>query len=201
MPVIVGLTGQSGSGKGLFCSICTETDGVFALDTDLVARKVVEKGQPALEELAEYFGKEILMEDGSLNRPLLARIAFSNQEKHLKLNSITHFHIMKYVREWLDTMREKGAKMAIIDAPLLFESGAHELCDVTVAVIAPYSVRLERIMERDGIDEKSARIRLDSQPGDDFFEEKCDYVIVNLSDKEDFRSRAERLIGHILKQV
>ncbi len=196
----IGLTGQSGAGKGVFCRGCTRTMGVFALDTDLVARAVVEKGQPALKELCDYFGDGILLPDGSLDRKKLAGIAFSDTEKHEKLNSITHFYIMQHIKAWLDGKRRDGARAVIIDAPLLFESGADALCDVTVAITAPYETRLCRVMERDGIDEKSARIRLDSQPDDDYFEEKCDYVILNVLGEEDLILRAERLIAHLLTQ-
>lgn len=196
----IGLTGQSGAGKGVFCRGCIRVAGVFALDTDLVARSVVEKGSPALAELCEYFGDGILLSDGSLDRKKLAEIAFSDTEKHEKLNSITHFYIIQKIKEWVNEMRENDAKAVIIDAPLLFESGADALCDVTVAITAPYETRLSRIMERDGIDEKSARIRLDSQPDDDYYEEKCDYVILNVLGQEDLVLRAERLMAHLLAQ-
>ena len=197
----IGLTGQSGAGKGTFSKALLKYEGINCIDTDLTARSVVEKGKPALRELCEYFGNEILDEQGCLNRRKLASIAFSDKEKHETLNRITHFHIMKEIKQWLSDAEKDGAKIAIIDAPLLFESGADELCDITIGITAPYDTRLERVMKRDGIDEKGARIRLDSQPGDDFFKEKCTYIVSNNSDEENLKSCADKLLSELLNNI
>lgn len=197
--LILGLTGQSGAGKGIFSQAVKSREGVYVLDTDITARQVVCKGQPCLKELVDFFGNGILSDDGTLNRPRLAEVAFSDAEKHTKLNEITHFHIMKKVNGWLDECREKKARCAVIDAPLLFESGADKLCDITVGIIAPYDTRLKRIMKRDGIDEKNGRIRLDSQPDDSFFYEKCTYILENSDDTSAFEKKALSFIDGVLK--
>ena len=161
----------------------------------------MEKGKPCLEKLCECFGHEILQEDGSLDRKKLASIAFSDEEKHKSLNSITHFYIMEEIKKWLYDTEKNGAVVAVIDAPLLFESGADSLCDITVGVTAPYATRLKRIVKRDGIDKKSAKLRLDAQPNDEFFEEKCDYIIANNGSLRAFSSKANLLIGDILSKT
>lgn len=196
----VGLTGQSGAGKGVFGSVISKYDNVRVLDTDITARLVVEKGQPCLEELCECFGKEILKEDGSLDRKKLACVAFSDEQRHECLNRITHRHIMKKITEWKDNCEKDGVNVAVIDAPLLFESGADKLCDVTIGVISPYEIRLERVMKRDGIQEKDARLRLDSQPNDEFFISKCTYIISNSTDEKDFEENANKLIDKLLNE-
>ena len=196
----IGLTGQSGAGKGEFSRIFLEKVKAVCLDTDITARQVVEKGKPCLDELSGYFGNEILDENGNLDRKKLASIAFSDKEKHQKLNTITHFHIMKEICAWLSDTAEGGAKVAIIDAPLLFESGADKLCDITVGIIAPYSTRLQRVMKRDGIDEKNAKIRIDSQPDDSFFKDKCTYIICNDNDIDSLRKNILNLIDTITKK-
>ncbi len=197
--LILGLTGQSGAGKGVFSRAAESREGVCVLDTDVTSRQVVSKGQPCLDELVEKFGREILLEDGSLDRKRLADVAFSDKEKHRQLNRITHYHIMKKIKRWLEACRKHNVKCAIIDAPLLFESSADKLCDVIVAVIAPYETRLARIMSRDGIDEKSARLRLDSQPDDSFFREKCCFVLENTGEEDCFVHTAEEFIDSLLK--
>lgn len=194
----IGLTGTSGCGKGEFSRIFETYENCFSLDTDKTARKVVEKGSECLEKLVEYFGKEILFDDGSLHRKKLASIAFSDKEKHDKLNQITHFYILKEIEKWISDMDKKGATAAVIDAPLLFESGADKMCDVTVGIIAPYEVRLERIINRDSLDEKNARTRLDSQPSDEFFKSRCSCILENNSDLGAFREESKKLIEHIL---
>lgn len=196
----IGLSGQSGAGKGEFSRIFKRLDGVYCLDTDVTAREVVEKGEPCLERLYEYFGSEILLPDGNLDRKKLAQIAFTDDEKHQKLNEITHFYIMEKVKKWLFDVEKDGAKVAIIDAPLLFESGADKLCDITIGVTAPYATRLKRIMKRDGIDKKNAKIRLDSQPNDEFFEERCTYTLANNGSLQSLEKKAKLLIDSVLSQ-
>ena len=197
----IGLTGQSGAGKGEFSRIFKSYPDVYCLDTDITAREVVEKGKPCLEKLCEYFGNEILQEDGSLDRRKLASIAFSDEEKHKKLNSITHFYITEEVKKWLFEVEKDGAKVAIIDAPLLFESGIDSVCNMTIGVIAPYATRLKRIIKRDGIDKKNARLRLDVQPKDDFFEQKCTYIIANNGSLKNFGIKAQSIIEEILSKI
>lgn len=198
--LILGLTGQSGAGKGVFSDAVKEKDGVHVIDTDVTAREVVKCGEKCLNELACFFGGEILQKDGSLDRKRLAELAFSDEEKHGMLNKITHCHIMKKIEEWLDECRKNGAICAVVDAPLLFESGADKLCNVTVGIIAPYEKRLERIISRDGLDEKSARLRLDAQPDDVFFREKCDYILENTGSQAEFKARAKQLVDGLLKE-
>ena len=197
----IGLTGQSGAGKGEFSRIFRSFPDVYCLDTDITAREVVEKGKPCLSELCEYFGNEILNEDGSLDRRKLASIAFGDEEKHKKLNSITHFYITREVEKWLCDVERDGARIAIIDAPLLFESGIDSVCDITIGIIAPYTTRLKRIIRRDGIDKKSARLRLDAQPKDDFFEQKCTYIIANNGSLKNFGIKAQSVIEEILSKI
>lgn len=194
----VGLTGQSGAGKGVFSKAVLQIEGVYVLDTDLVARQVVEKGEKCLDELCRCFSCDILNPDGTLNRQKLASMAFTDEEKHSELNRITHFYIMEKTRAWLNECKKKNAVCAIIDAPLLFESKADSLCDVTVGIIAPYDIRLCRIIERDGIDEKNARIRLDSQPDDGFFREKCNYILENTTTEESFAQTVYQFLTEII---
>lgn len=198
--LVLGLTGQSGAGKGEVSHSFSSFDGVICLDTDKTAREVVEKGKPCLAELCEYFGEEILDSDGNLNRKKLAEIAFSDEEKHEKLNEITHFHILREIKAWLARAEKDGVLVAVIDAPLLFESGADALCDITVGIISPYPTRLKRIIKRDGLDKKSAKMRLDAQPKDSFFEEKCDYIIANNGTLKSLKAKAQLLLSDILSK-
>ena len=176
--LIIGLTGGSGAGKGLV-STCFAAHGIPALDTDLVSRQVCEPGQPCLAALAEAFGSGILHDDGTLDRPSLAAIAFADPKKLSILNSVTHKYILQACRVWLDERRQEGKAAAIIDAPQLFESGFDAECDVTVAVVADRATRLARILRRDGISPEQAERRLSRQYSDDWFRAHCTYVISN----------------------
>ena len=133
-------------------------------------------------ELCRFFGDEILNADGSLNRRELSKRVFEgdNAAQHLKmLNRISHKYIRQNVVATLEKLREAGVKATLIDAPVLFESGFNDLCNVTVCVTAPKEIKLERILKRDKITRRKAEARIDSQLADSRLRELCDYEIVN----------------------
>jgi dephospho-CoA kinase len=152
-------------------------------------------------ELSSAFGKEILNEDHSVDRKKLASLVFSQDiEKNLKtLNSITHRHVLQQCRIWLKEQQEKGCKAALIDAPLLFESGFNFECDVIVCVTADESTRLQRIMDRDNITEEMAKKRINSQADFDFLVKNSDYVIENTSDLSKLDLQVEKICRLILR--
>jgi len=196
--LVIGLTGGTGSGKGCVGRIFSSY-GIDAIDTDDVSRNVCRKGSRCLAELSEYFGSIILNSDGTLNRKLLASIAFSDKEKHSMLNMITHKYILGEVREWLSIQKAAGKAAAIVDAPLLFESGFDKECDIIISVTAPAEIRIERIMNRDGIDIEAAKLRLSKQGNDTFYTSRSDYVIINAGDLDQLRSRTEEIVKVLLK--
>ncbi len=197
----VGLTGKTGAGKGEFCKAAEKFSEIAYLDTDVTAREVARKGSECLKELCDYFGTEILNDDGTLNRKRLATLSFSNEEKHAKLNQITHKYIMKNVKAWRLQCEKDGKLIAIIDAPLLFESGADSLCDRIVSVTANEDIRRERIMQRDNIDADTADIRLHSQKDDSFYIEKSDYVLYNNGERDSFALECENIMKKLLSEA
>ena len=195
----IGLCGSSGSGKG-YVSEKMKKYGVFCIDTDkLYATKIVAKGSPCLNELCMFFGKSILNPDGTLNRPYLSAKVFEgeNASQHLKvLNTVTHKHIRKDVEATIAQNRENGLKATLIDAPVLFESGFDNLCDVTICVTAPTNLKLERIVKRDKIERSKAQARLQSQFPDDRLRELCTYEIIN-----DGKTDLDEQIDKIVKEL
>ncbi len=163
---IIGLCGSSGSGKG-YISMLFEKHLIPAIDTDRVYRETTtKKGSDCLNELINEFGTAILTDSGELHRPTLAKIVFSDREKLNKLNEIAHKHIKKDTLALLDKYERDGARAAIIDAPVLFESGFDKMCDFTVCVTAPTEKKIERILTRDQITREQALARLASQKSD-----------------------------------
>jgi len=199
--LIVGLTGKTGAGKGEFCKAAEKYGEIACLDTDVTAREVARKGSDCLLELCNYFGDEILCQDGSLNRKHLAEISFTDEQKHEKLNEITHKYIMKNIKDWLAQCKKDEKLVAIIDAPLLFESGAHKLCDKIVSVMASEEIRRNRIIKRDHIDEKDADIRLRSQKCDSFYIERSDYVLYNNGERDSFDLECEDTLIKLLSEA
>ncbi len=175
---VIGLTGPTGAGKSVVADIFRE-NGALIIDTDRIAREIVEPQSTCLAALKSAFGKDILNPDGSLDRAALAKKAFASKESQQLLNSITHPAIIARSR---DILSLSDAAVAVIDAPLLFESGMDTLCDVTVAVLAPKETRLSRIMKRDGIAEERALERINIQPDDEFYRSRATHTLINDGD-------------------
>lgn len=159
--ITIGLTGGIGSGKSTVSSRLAEL-GAFIVDADLVAREIVEPGQPALAELAEAFDG-VLNPDGTLNRAELARQAFATPEATEKLNAITHPRIRARTEELFKQGRESGAQVLVYDMPLLVENGEVDKVDHVLVVDAPDELRIDRLVQHRGLDEDDARRRIAAQ--------------------------------------
>lgn len=196
--LIIGLTGPSGAGKGAVAELL-KARGAGYIDCDLLAREVVQPGQPALDELAAAFSRDIIAPDGSLDRAKLAERAFADAESTATLNRITHPHIMALLR---DNIAEKSCchSAVLVDAPTLFESGADGLCDRIIAVVADKAVRLGRITARDGIDEQAALRRMGAQPCDDFYTERSDYTLVNNGDIAELAAQVDQIYNKLISE-
>lgn len=188
---LVGLTGPTGAGKSTVSHIFQEK-GHYVIDSDQVARQVVEKGSEGLQQLCEAFTNVILTKDGFLDRKALAEIAFSNPQSTQRLNEITHPLITQRISSILKEREQQGG-MVILDAPLLYEAGLDRICDRTVAVVAGDEIRLQRIMHRDGLDRTHALMRMKAQKSSDFYTSKADDVIENDGDNRALRDAADRL--------
>ncbi len=176
--LVIGLTGPSGAGKSEVARVFAKY-GVPVINADEVYHKLLQPPSFCLAELTDYFGTKILFPDGTLNRVALGNIVFSNPNDLQALNSITHRYIMEEIRMELEDLRSKNYRAAVLDAPQLFEAGAHHICNTVVSVLAQRSIRLERIMARDHIDAQTAMRRMESQKSDEYFRSHSDYIIEN----------------------
>lgn len=176
--LIIGLTGQTGAGKSTVSEILKKY-GCYHIDADKIAHEVLDSDEDVKHNLAEKFGKDVIGEDGRINRAVLAKYAFADRESTLCLNAITHPAVNKKIQSIILKQSEYGAKAVIIDAIALFESGEAKLCDFTVAVTAPREIRLERIIARDHISFSRAEERINAQKDETFFSVNADYIINN----------------------
>jgi len=165
---VVGLTGPTGAGKTTVANTW-RLMGILVIDTDALARQVVEPGSSCLNALVTAFSSEILNEDGSLNRAALANKAFATPEGAATLNAITHPAILALTQQKLEEAADQGHTVAVVDAPLLFEAGFDAICHHVVAVTADRETRLARIMARDNLTEEVAKRRMNAQQPDDFY--------------------------------
>lgn len=192
MNTILGLTGGTGCGKSTVAEYL-QKKGAEIIDADEIARFVVTPGQPALAEIAAAF-TDVLLSDGTLNRKKLGSLVFSDAAARSKLNEITHAYIINEIKIRL---ARTTCPLTVIDAPLLFECGLDSLCTACVGVLADVRARKERIMLRDGLTEEEALNRINAQPTDAFYRNRCRFIIENNNDS----SLLEEKIDAILKEL
>ncbi len=189
MKKIIGITGGTGAGKSTVCHELKKL-GAEIVDCDKIARCVVEKGQPALCEIVDSFGYEVLDGAGNLDRKKMGAIVFSDPEKLSVLNKITHRHIFEQMRK---QMEESVSDVIVLDVPLLFQCDFPFECDVTVAVVADEEERIRRLAERDGIDRETAMARMTNQLTNEEYAKLADVCFENNGDIEKVRNFAEWL--------
>ncbi|KRC51150.1 dephospho-CoA kinase [Leifsonia sp. Root227] len=164
---LIGLTGGIASGKSTIARRLAE-HGAVVVDADRIAREVVEPGTPALAQIAETFGPDVIAADGSLNRPALGAIVFADEDARLKLNAITHPAVLATSTERFRAAGEADPDAVVVyDVPLLVESANEYPFDLVVVAHASAATRIRRLMELRGTDEEEARRRVGSQATDE----------------------------------
>lgn len=153
MSFILGITGGIGSGKSA-ATQWFESQGIVVVDADIVAREVVELGQPALKEIQLSFGEWVLLEDGNLNRRALREHIFQFPEARETLEKITHPAIRQSI---IQQLQQAESPYVILVSPLLFETNQHELVHHTLLIDANEQTQLQRASQRDGQNEEQIR--------------------------------------------
>lgn len=194
---ILGLTGPSGSGKTLF-SRFLGSRGYPCINADELYHSMLVPPSALLDSIKAEFGDSFFDENGELDRKALGRLVFSSKESLERLNATVLPAVIEKIRAIAKYYEQNGAKILIIDAPTLFEAGYDKSCDMTVSILAPTSLRVERISERDEISTSDALLRTQAQKDDSFYYERSDRVIVNDADEEALKRQAEALICELL---
>ena len=153
MSFILGITGGIGSGKSA-ATQWFESQGIVVVDADIVAREVVDLGQPALKEIQLSFGDWVLLEDGNLNRRALREHIFQFPEARETLEKITHPAIRQSI---IQQLQQAESPYVILVSPLLFETNQHELVHHTLLIDANEQTQLQRASQRDGQNEEQIR--------------------------------------------
>lgn len=194
-PLVIGITGGIGTGKSTVTRYLADK-GYVVLDADKISHDITEKGSPALEKLADTFGNEIMLSDGNLNRKKMAELAFSDPEKKKKLESIITSEVINIISGKIEIIRlEKKQKLAFVDAPLLFESGADELTDFNWTVVCDKNVQIERAMSRDGATKEEIERRISNQMSTEEKVKLSDDTIDNSKGIEELCQQVEALIN------
>ena len=183
----VGITGGIGSGKSTVCAILAEF-GVAVYDSDSSAKRLMNEDHTLRERLVERFGSEVYCVEG-LNRIYLAERVFGNPEELKALNAIVHPAVMDDFDRW--ALEQEGSYV-VLESAILFEASLDRRVDVSVAVMAPEELRIERAMQRDGAQREQIVARMNNQISDQERVERAKYTIVNI-DIDNLRSDVEQL--------
>lgn len=194
---VIGLTGGTGSGKSVV-SRGLEAAGAVIVDADKIAHDIILKGEPAYNEIIEYYGTGILGEDGEIIRKKLGEIVFNDKEKLAFLNQCTHKYITMEVKRQISVAKEAGtAKAIIVDAPLLLEAGLETVCDLVWVVYADPEVRAQRVMARDGVTYELAKARIANQKSWEEYKAAASTVIDNSKDLAHLEEQLDALLKMI----
>lgn len=188
--MIIGITGGTGSGKSTLLQLIAEKGGMV-LDCDTIYHQLLQTDASLLAAIEQVFPGTVT--NGVLDRKKLGAIVFNDEAALQKLNRITHAAVKQEVLRCL----ENRPQLAAIDAIGLFEGNLAELCDVTVAVIAPENDRIQRIMARDGISEEYAQSRIAAQHPDDWFISRCHRVLENNGTQAEFTAKCIAFLGNL----
>jgi dephospho-CoA kinase len=189
---IFGLTGGIASGKSTVASLLREL-GAPVVDADLLAREVVAPGTEALAEIAEIFGKEMLLANGKLDRKALGAIVFADATAREKLGAITHPRIARAGQDAMTALAASGEPIAIYEAALIVEKNLQAGMHGLIVVAIPEELQLERLVARDDIDESEARARVASQASLADKLAVADFVIDNSGSQVETESQVEEL--------
>ena len=190
----IGLTGNIASGKSMVSQFLKEM-GAIIIDADIIAREIVEFGSPALKEIGQEFGQQVLKQDGTLNRKYLGSIVFADVQALKKLNQITHPRIRELINVKIEKYLNGQAseKALVIDAALLIEFGIHKMVDLVWVVQVNTGLQLQRLMLRDKLTESEARYRIDSQMPQSEKLKHADKVIYNNGTVEELHTEVKKL--------
>lgn len=194
----VGLTGGIGAGKSEVSRLLVER-GAVLIDADRIAREVVEPGTPGLAAVAEAFGEEILAEDGSLDRPRLGALVFSDPDKLATLNSIVHPLVGARSRELEEAAPEDA--VVVHDVPLLTENGLARLYDLVIVVDVSTGTQLDRLVRLRGMSEEDARARMAAQATREQRRAVADIVIDNDVPLDALERRIEEVWADLVRRA
>ncbi len=192
----VGITGGTGSGKSSVCNYLTKK-GLQVIDSDAIARKLLDRGTVTYDLVVSHFGEKILKANGKINRQLLSSIVFGSSDELNFLQNVVTKETVEIVKKLLEKSRPE-MKIIFLDAPLLFETGLDQDVDIVWFVLASQDKRLKRLSKRDGIPAFEIKKRMSAQMPEEQKEMLADIVIENEGSLDDLYSKVDKLLLQLI---
>jgi len=174
----VGITGGIGSGKTTVCQIFGSL-GIPVYYADDWAKWLINNEDALKKGIVEIFGAEAYLPDGAYNRPFVAKVVFENKQKLAALNALVHPAVEHHSRSWHEVQAASGVPYTLKEAALIIESGSHQFLDFLIVVTAPEVLRVQRVVQRDGVTKEQVRARMANQLSEAEKVALADFVIVN----------------------
>ena len=188
---ILGITGGIGSGKSEVLRILDSKEGVYILESDKLAHKLMQPGHTCYKRIVEAFGTGILSQNESINRPALGELVFSDPAKLDQLNRIVHPAVKSRIRSRIRSAKKRGVRLFVIEAALLIQDGYRSICDELWYIHVDRELRIERLLlGRGGTREKWESV-LQSQPKEAYFRENTDVTLETGGDIRDLEKRID----------
>ena len=168
------------------------------VDADRLAHEVLEPDGEAFEDAVRIFGRGILDRNGEIDRERLGQAVFHDETLRRRLESVTHPRIAMRARKAFELIEGRGAPIAVYEAALLIEAGLHTSLDATIVVTVPAALQLQRLMERDGMNEEAARARLKAQLPLEAKAKEADFLIDNAGDLASTRAQVQSVWTRLL---
>lgn len=197
---VVGLTGGTGCGKSEAARYLAGL-GAKHIDADALSRALTADGGDAIPEIRRVFGDEVFAEDGSLNRRALHDLVFSSAVHKRALEGIIHPMVQRRTMDEIEAAADEGYRVAILDVPLLFESGMDVLCDETWTMSVDEQTQLERICARDGLSLEQAQARINGQMPMEERNARAGRVINSARSIEKTRSELSQLYQQLIRRI
>jgi dephospho-CoA kinase len=194
----VALTGGIGTGKSYVRTRLAE-HGIPTLDADVLAREAVAAGSSGLAAVTARFGTDVLLPDGSLDRRALGAVVFADAQARADLEAIIHPRVRDATTTWLDRLATAGESLAVVDIPLLYETGRDRDFDRVIVTSCPRSQQVARVVERDGLTPAQAEARIDAQLSTDAKVQRGDFVIDTGGTFGDTNRQVDRAVEKLLE--
>jgi len=193
----IGLTGGIGTGKSSVSALFKEW-GAYIFDADVVAKDILHNNDTAQSELIAEFGTDVLGADNKIDKKKLARIAFSDEDHQLRLNIIIHPYVFNKIDSTFDKVLADGNhEVFVVDAALIYESGADTHMDYVIVVTSHLKIRTERVMTRGGLTLDEFLQRVELQWPDEDKVHMADFVIHNNSAEEQLAAEAKKIYNRL----